>query len=110
RRIVAIATKDLTMAKKANATFDPKAFLATVDHGRTISKYAKDALIFAQAGPADAVFYIQKGRLKIVVESDQGKEAVVAIVGPGEFCGEGCLIGQPLRLASARAMTESEVM
>jgi CRP-like cAMP-binding protein len=98
------------MAKTANATFDPKAFLATVDHGRTISKYAKDALIFAQAGPADAVFYIQKGRIKIAVESEQGKEAVVAIVGPGEFCGEGCLIGQPLRLASARAMTESEVM
>jgi CRP-like cAMP-binding protein len=105
-----IATKDLTKARKANGTFDPKVFLATVNQGRILSKYAKDSLIFAQAGPADAVFYVQKGRIKIVVESEQGKEAVVAIVGPGEFFGEGCLIGQPLRLASARAMTESEVM
>ena len=98
------------MAKKATTTFDPKAFLATVNHGRTISKYAKDAIVFAQAGPADAVFYVQSGRIKLVVESEQGKEAVVALLGPGEFFGEGCLIGQPLRLATARAMAESEVM
>jgi CRP/FNR family cyclic AMP-dependent transcriptional regulator len=98
------------MAKRAETTFDAKVFLATVNHGRTISKYAKDAVIFAQADPADSVFYMQKGRIKIVVESDQGKEAVVAILGQGEFFGEGCLIGQPLRLATARAMAESEVM
>ncbi len=98
------------MAKKATTIFDPKAFLATVNHGRTISKYAKDAIVFAQAGPADAVFYVQSGRIKLVVESEQGKEAVVALLGPGEFFGEGCLIGQPLRLATARAMAESEVM
>jgi CRP-like cAMP-binding protein len=110
RRTLIIATKDLALARKANGTFDPKAFLATVDHGRTITKYAKDAIVFAQAGPADSVFYIQKGRIKIVVESEQGKEAVVAILGAGEFFGEGCLIGQPLRLATARAMAESEVM
>ena len=53
-------------------------------------------MVFLQASPADAVFYIQKGRIKIVVASKQGKEAVVAILGPGEFFGEGCLIGQPL--------------
>ena len=98
------------MAKRAETTFDAKVFLATVNHGRTISKYAKDAVVFAQADPADSVFYMQKGRIKIVVESDQGKEAVVAILGQGEFFGEGCLIGQPLRLATARAMAESEVM
>jgi CRP-like cAMP-binding protein len=98
------------MARKAVPAFDPKTFLATVNHGRTVSKYAKDALVFRQAGPADAVFYIHKGRIKLVVESEQGKEAVVAVLGPEEFFGEGCLIGQPLRLATARAIVDSEVM
>jgi CRP-like cAMP-binding protein len=98
------------MARKAKKTFDPKIFLATVNHGRTASTYARDAIVFQQAGPADAVFYIRKGRIKIVVASQQGKEAVVAVLGAGEFFGEGCLIGQPLRLATARAMVESEVM
>ena len=98
------------MAKKALSTFDPKVFLATVNHGRTTSKYAKNAVVFRQGGPADSVFYVQKGRIKLVVESEQGKEAVVAILGPDEFLGEGCLIGQPLRLATARVMAESEVM
>ena len=98
------------MAKKPNRTFDPKAFLATVNHGRTVSLYRREEVVFAQASPADAVFYIQKGKIKIVIASKQGKEAVVALVGPGEFFGEGCLIGQPLRLATARAMVESEVM
>ena len=97
------------MATNAS-TFDPKVFLATVNHGRTTSKYAKNAVVFRQGGPADSVFYVQKGRIKLVVESEQGKEAVVAILGHDEFFGEGCLIGQPLRLATARAMAESEVM
>ena len=120
RRTLIIATKNLTLARNGKptngkatngkATFDPKAFLATVNHGRTITKHAKDAVVFAQSDPADSVFYIQKGRVKIVVESEQGKEAVVAILGQGEFFGEGCLIGQPLRLATAKAMVESEVM
>jgi CRP-like cAMP-binding protein len=98
------------MATKVASAFDPKVFLATVNHGRTISRYAKNAVVFAQGGPADAVFYVQKGRIKLVVESEQGKEAVVAILGQGEFLGEGCLIGQPLRLATARTMAESEIM
>ena len=98
------------MARKTKKTFDPKIFLATVNHGRTASVYPKDAVVFQQASPADSVFYIRKGRIKIVVASQQGKEAVVAILGAGEFFGEGCLIGQPLRLATARAMVESEVM
>jgi CRP-like cAMP-binding protein len=92
------------------AAFDPKAFLATVNHGRTVTDYRKEDVVFLQASPADAVFYIQKGKIKIVVASKQGKEAVVAILGPGDFFGEGCLIGQPLRLATARAMSDSEVM
>jgi CRP-like cAMP-binding protein len=98
------------MARKAKTTFDPKLFLATVNHGRTVSTYARHDVVFRQASPADAVFYIRKGRVKIAVASQQGKEAVVAILGAGEFFGEGCLIGQPLRLATARAMVESEVL
>jgi CRP/FNR family cyclic AMP-dependent transcriptional regulator len=98
------------MAKKIASAFDPKVFLATVNHGRTISKYAKNAVVYQQGGPADAVFYVQKGRIKLVVESEQGKEAVVALLGPDEFLGEGCLIGQPVRLATAMAMVDSEIM
>jgi len=92
------------------STFDPKAFLATVSRGRTVSDYRKDDVVFLQSSPAEAVFYVQKGKIKIVVASKQGKEAVIAILGPGDFNKEGCLIGQPLRLATARAMVESEVM
>ena len=98
------------MARKAKTTFDPKIFLATVNHGRTVSTYPREAVVFRQSGPADAVFYVRKGRVKIMVASKQGKEAVVAVLGPGEFFGEGCLVGQPLRLATARAMVESEIM
>src|SRR6476646_1379423 len=90
--------------------FDPKVFLATVNGGRSISKYRKNQKVFSQGKPADAVFYIQKGKVKITVVSEQGKEAVVAVLGPDEFCGEGCLTGQPLRLATAVTMTECEIM
>jgi CRP/FNR family cyclic AMP-dependent transcriptional regulator len=90
--------------------FDPKVFLATVNGGRSISKYRLNQKVFAQSSSADAVFYIQKGKVKITVVSEQGKEAVVAVLGPDEFCGEGCLTGQPLRLATATAMTECEIM
>jgi len=98
------------MARKVRAAFDPKVFLSTVDHGRTNVSVASNTVIFRQAGPADAVFYIQKGRIKIVVTSKQGKEAVVGVLGVGDFFGEGCLIGQPRRLASAKAMTDSEIV
>jgi CRP/FNR family transcriptional regulator, cyclic AMP receptor protein len=99
------------MAKKAKtAPFDPKVFLATVNGGRSISKYRMNQKVFSQGTPADAVFYIQKGKVKVTVVSEQGKEAVVAVLGPDEFCGEGCLTGQPLRLAAATAITECEIM
>jgi CRP/FNR family transcriptional regulator, cyclic AMP receptor protein len=98
------------MARKVKSTFDPKAFLATVSRGRTVAPYRKGGIIYRQAAAADAVFYVQKGKIKITVRSEQGKEAVIALLGAGEFFGEGCLIGQPLRLASAAAMAESEVM
>ena len=90
--------------------FDPKVFLATVNGGRSIAKYRMNQTVFSQGKPADAVFYIQKGKVKITVVSEQGKEAVVAVLGQDEFCGEGCLTGQPLRLATATAMTECEIM
>jgi CRP-like cAMP-binding protein len=99
--------KSPLMAKKA---FDPKLFLQTVNHGRTVSHFRKEDVVFLQGSPADAVFYIQKGKIKIVVTSTQGKEAVAGVLNTGEFFGEGCLIGQPRRLATARAMAESEVM
>ena len=73
------------MAKKAKkAPFDPKAFLASLDGGRTISQYRKDQTVFSQGSSADAVFYIRSGKVKVTVVSEQGKEAVVAILGPDE--------------------------
>src|SRR4030081_2286212 len=98
------------MAKRAKAGFDPKVFLATVNHGRMISRFRKGAVVFQQATRADAVFYVQKGRIKIVVSSSDGREAVIAFLGPGEFFGEVCLIGQPLRLATAKVVVDIEVM
>ena len=99
------------MAEKAKAIpVDPKVFLATVNGGRTIANYRVDDVIFVQGTPADAVFYIQKGKVKLTVLSEQGKEAVVAVMSPNEFCGEGCLTDQPLRMATAVAMTECEIM
>ena len=91
-------------------SFDPKSFLAKAGDGRTLANYGKDRTIFSQGEAADAVFYIQKGRVKVTVVSEQGKEAVVAILGPDEFCGEGCLTGQARRMATAKAMTECEIM
>jgi Cyclic nucleotide-binding domain len=98
------------MARKAASTFAPNAFLATVGPGHTVSDLRKGEVVFRQSAAADAVFYIQKGKIKIVVASEEGKEAVVGIMSLGEFFGEGCLIGQPLRLATAKAMTESQVV
>ena len=99
------------MARKTKkSSFDAKLFLATVDGGRTLTNYHKNATIFAQSDPADAVFYVQKGKIKLAVTSQQGRQAVVAILGAGEFFGEGCLIGQPLRLATASTITDCEIM
>jgi CRP-like cAMP-binding protein len=92
--------------KRGKATFDPRIFLAKVGKGKTISKYRKDQVVFSQGEVADAVFYIQQGEVKLTVVSEQGKEAVVAILGPGHFFGEGCLNGHPLRIATTRAIEE----
>jgi CRP/FNR family transcriptional regulator, cyclic AMP receptor protein len=98
------------MERKGKPPFDPKAFLAKADGGRTISKYQRNQIVFSQGDLADSVFYIHDGKAKVTVTSEQGKEAVVAILGPDEFCGEGCLAGQPRRMATATAMTECEIM
>src|SRR5271170_2898839 len=99
------------MKRKKKLPFDPKVFLTTtVNGGRTLSSYRKDRVIFRQGDPADGVFYIQKGQVKVTVVSEQGKEAIVAVLGPDEFFGEGCLTGQPLRMATSAAMTECEIM
>ena len=98
------------MAIKTKLPFDPKAFLAKADGGRTISQYRKNQIIFSKGDQADSVFYIIHGSVKFSVVSEHGKEAVVAILGADEFCGEGSLAGQPLRMATARAMTDCEIM
>ena len=98
------------MRKKAKAAFDPKTFLAKVGEGKTVSSYRKDQTVFSQGEIADAVFYIQQGKVKLTVLSEQGKEAVVAIVGPGHFFGEGCLNGHPLRIATTRAVDDDCVI
>jgi len=96
---------------KASARrFDPATFLATGAKGRTISTHRKGKIVFAQGDDSDAIFYIKKGKVKVTVLSKQGKEAVVALLSADEFFGEGCLIGQPKRLATATAMTDCVTM
>jgi CRP/FNR family transcriptional regulator, cyclic AMP receptor protein len=92
------------------APFDVSEFLSKMDGGRSLQTFRKDEKIFAQGQPADAVFYIQEGKVKVSVLSERGKEAVVALHGSAEFFGEGCLTGQPLRLATVSAMTECTIM
>jgi len=98
------------MKPKGSHPFDPKLFLSKVNGGRTKSEYPKNQIVYRQGDPADSVFFIQSGRVKVTVISEQGKEAVVAVLGPDEFCGEGCLAGQPRRMATATTMMECEIM
>ena len=94
------------MAKSARNEFDPQAFLAKVGDGKTVLTFHKNQTVFSQGDAADTVFYIQKGRVKVVVLSEQGKEAVVGIFEPGQFFGEGCLNGQPLRISTTTALED----
>jgi CRP-like cAMP-binding protein len=103
------------MAKaNANATkkrpFDVKVFLNTVAGGRSVSNYGKGQKVFSQGDPGDAVFYIQEGKVKVCVVSQQGKEAVVALHGNGDFFGENCLNGHPLRVATVVTVTQCAIM
>jgi CRP/FNR family cyclic AMP-dependent transcriptional regulator len=98
------------MIRKGKLPFDLKVFLSKINGGRTVSRYGKNQVVYAQGDPADSVFYIQSGKVKATVVSEQGKEAVVALLGANDFFGEGCLAGQPLRLATVSAMTECVVV
>ncbi|MBZ5720442.1 MAG: Crp/Fnr family transcriptional regulator [Acidobacteriia bacterium] len=99
------------MARGKARPFDPRAYLAQSGLGRAMVQYRKNRTIFAQGQPADAVFYIQKGRVKLSVLSKQGKEATIALLGQDEFMGEGCITSdQPKRMASATAITDCSVL
>jgi CRP/FNR family transcriptional regulator, cyclic AMP receptor protein len=96
--------------KKKEPSFDVQTFLSTVGGGRTISTYKTKQKIFSQGDPADSVFYLQKGKVKVCITNEMKKEAVVALHAKGDFFGEGCLTGQALRLATVEAMTECVIM
>ncbi len=96
-------------SRAAVPLFDAQAFLMSVGAGRSAIKYKANKAIFQQGDPADAVFYIQEGEVRLTVVSQQGKEAIVAMLGAGDFFGEGCLAGQPLHMASAVAATGSTI-
>ena len=98
------------MIRKGKPPFDPKVFLSKMNGGRAISDYRKSQIVYTQGEPADSVFYIQSGKVRKTVVSEQGKEAVVALLGTGDFFGEGCLTGQPLRLATVSAITECVIV
>ena len=99
-----------TGKQKGGVSFDPQVFLATVGLARTITQCPKDYKIFSQGDPAESVFFIQQGRVKLKVRSKQGKEAVIAILGAGDFLGEACLIGQTFCLATATAIAPSSIL
>jgi CRP/FNR family transcriptional regulator, cyclic AMP receptor protein len=94
------------MKRKRKLPFDPKMFLSKVNGGRGVHDYSKDQIVFRQGDPSDSVFYIQSGKVKKMVVSERGKEAVVALLGAGDFFGEGCLAGEALRLSTVSALTK----
>ena len=98
------------VSAKKRGKFDPKTFLAIVNGGRKIAAFRKKRTIFVQGDSSDAVFYIQEGKVRLTVVSEIGKEATIGILNKGDFFGEGCLTGQPIRLCSATAMTDCSVM
>jgi CRP/FNR family cyclic AMP-dependent transcriptional regulator len=100
----------LVAVSKKLSKFDPKTFLSTINGGRKIDAFPKKRTIFAQGDSGDAVFHIKDGKVKLTVVSKIGKEATIGILNKGDFFGEGCLTGQPLRLCSATAMTDCSVM
>ena len=90
--------------------FNPKAFLTKIGKGKTHTDYAKNEKVFSQGDAAQAIFYVQKGKVKLTVVSKQGKEAVIAILGGGDFFGEGCLAGQPLRMSTVSTISECSIV
>jgi len=97
-------------AAKKRRTFDPKTFLSTIDGGRKIVTLRKQQTVFSQGDSADSVFYIQRGKIKLSVVAKSGKEAAIAVLNEGDFFGEGCLTGQPLRMCTATAMIDCTLM
>ena len=95
---------------KPTSTFDVQAFLDSADLSRRVVRFARGAVVFAQGAPADSVFYLQKGAVRLSVSSAEGKEAVVAMLGPGDFFGEGSLAGQLLRVGTAKAISPTIVL
>jgi CRP-like cAMP-binding protein len=100
-------TKKTSSGAKPAPAFELRVFLDSSGVARTITKHARSAIVFSQGDPADTVLYLQQGSVKLSVLSRTGKEAVVAILGPGDFFGEGCLAGQPRRMATATALRAS---
>ncbi len=98
------------MARKKTILFDPNTFLTIVGSGKATLQSQKKEMLFSQGDVADAVFYIQAGKVKLTVVSSRGKEAVIAILGPADFFGEGCLAGQPVRMATAVSMENSTIV
>jgi CRP/FNR family transcriptional regulator, cyclic AMP receptor protein len=98
------------MKSRKRLPFDPKIFLAKIGNGRTLTSYKENQLIYSQGDSADAIFYVQRGRVKLTVVSGHGKEAVIGILGLHDFFGEGCLSGQLLRTATAISLTESSIV
>jgi CRP/FNR family transcriptional regulator, cyclic AMP receptor protein len=94
------------MTRAGISASDPEAIIARIEGGRSETTYQRDQILYSQGDAADGVFYIQSGRVKVAVVSQEGKEAVVAILPPGSFCGEECLTGHALRISTARALTE----
>jgi CRP/FNR family cyclic AMP-dependent transcriptional regulator len=104
------AGKPSNGAAKAVPVFDAQAFLESAGVAKTIAQYGRGDAVFTQGDPCEHVMYIQTGGVKLSVLSKTGREAVVAMLGPGDFFGEGCLAGQPLRMGSATAMTPSTIL
>jgi CRP/FNR family transcriptional regulator, cyclic AMP receptor protein len=102
-------TVEVVVKKPTKRTFDPKSFLAKVGEGKKVIEYREDEIVYSQGAVADAVFYLQEGKVKLTVLSKQGKEAVIAILGPGQFFGEGCLNGHQVRIATTRAIEKSVI-
>src|ERR1700694_4585886 len=104
-----VEPKEAPVKKPDSDMFDPKDFLAKVGAGKQVLEFHKNQHVFEQGDVADTVFYIQKGSVKLTVLSEQGKEAVVGILEPGQFFGEGCMNGHPLRISTTTAMEDSVV-
>jgi CRP-like cAMP-binding protein len=94
------------MASKKSSSVDWENLLAGISRGKTVAEYSANRDIFQQGQPADSIFYLRQGKVKLSVISQQGKAAIVATVSAGDFLGEGCIAGQPLRMATATAVND----